>query len=198
MLKAILSLQLGEVATDKAVLVFDGEDLAEGMEVFVRNEDDELNPAEDGDYTTQDGKIIRVVGGKVAAIEDPEAEVATEMTEEVAMEAEANEEPVAEEVVVEPEQIEMEDNTEVEIIDEPETEEEEVSVEDRIGAVETKMEEILGGLNQIVNSLAALETRITDVEGKLAKVEAPAADPIDQEPEVVEEKKSRLSYLRKD
>ena len=183
MLKSILSLQLGEVKTDKAVLVFDGEDLTEGMDVFVMGEDNEPVPAEDGDYVTEDGKTIKVVEGKVAEIVDPEAEVATE--EELASEVD--------------EEVEMEDNTEVEIVDEPE-EEKTVDTDERIAALEARLAEFTDGLNQIVNAIAALEERIGEVEGKLAKVEAPAADPIDEQPEVEEQeqKRSRLSYLRKD
>lgn len=78
MLKSILSIQMGEVATDKAVLIFDGEELIAGMEVFVMGEENEPVPAADGDYTTEDGKVIKVVEGKVAEIVDPEAEVAEE------------------------------------------------------------------------------------------------------------------------
>ena len=136
-----------------------------------------------GDYVTEDGKTIKVVDGKVAEIVDPEAEVATE--EELASEVD--------------EEVEMEDNTEVEIVDEPE-EEKTVDTDERIAALEARLAEFTDGLNQIVNAIAALEERIGEVEGKLAKVEAPAADPIDEQPEVEEQeqKRSRLSYLRKD
>ena len=58
-LKSILSLQMGEISTDKAVLYWDGEgDLKEGDEVFVRGGDPEdnaeLQPAADGEYTGRD------------------------------------------------------------------------------------------------------------------------------------------------
>ena len=84
MLKSILNLQLGEIETDKAKLYFDGEDLAEGMEVFVEDEEGNFVAAPDNDYTVADGKVITVVEGRVASIKDPEAEVASEPeTEEV-------------------------------------------------------------------------------------------------------------------
>lgn len=64
------------VATDKAVIHWDGdEDLKEGMEVYTLDEEGNRVALEDGDYTTEDGKIIRVEGGKVASITDPKAEV---------------------------------------------------------------------------------------------------------------------------
>lgn len=85
-----------DVVTDKAVLLWDGdEDLKAGDDVFVE-EEGERKPAPDGDYTTEDGKKIVVAGGKVAELIDPEAEVAPEEAE-----VEAAEEP-AEETEAEP------------------------------------------------------------------------------------------------
>lgn len=182
-LKSLLSLQMGEVATDKAVLKWDGEgDLAEGMEVFVVGEDDEIVPAPDGDYITEDGKTITVVEGKVASIKDAEAEVAPEEPVEGKVE-----ETKEGEVKAEAEEVEPVDET---------PEEEEKTEEDRLAALEDKLNALVEGINAIVNSIAALEERMVEVEGKLAKVEAPAADPIDETP-VEEEKKTRLSYIHR-
>ena len=80
--------QEAEVApepTDKGELFWEGEeDLKAGDEVFVET-DGERQPAPDGEYATEDGKVIVVVDGKVAEIKDPEAEVApAEEPEEVA------------------------------------------------------------------------------------------------------------------
>ena len=183
MLKSILSLQMGEINTDKAVLIWDGEeDLKEGIEVFVRNEEDVV-PAENGEYVTEDGKTIVVVDGKVAEIRDPEAEVA----------------PESEGDQVESGITASEDEPEVEPADEPEVEPEaEPSIEERLADVEGRIAEIIDGINQIVNSIAALEGRITEVEGKLASVEAPAADPVDEEPiSENETPKTKLSYMRR-
>ena len=69
----------GEVSTDKGTLEWDGEeDLREGDAVFTRDENGERVPAADGDYTTEDGKVIAVVDGVVASITDPAAEVSEE------------------------------------------------------------------------------------------------------------------------
>ena len=76
----------GRKATDKGELFWEGdEDLKAGDEVFVETEG-ERQPAPDGEYATEDGKVIVVVDGKVAEIKDPEAEVAPaeEPSEEVA------------------------------------------------------------------------------------------------------------------
>lgn len=71
-LKSLLSVSLSEVETDKAVLVFDGE-LAEGIEVFVKDEEaeDGVKPAEDGTYETET-QIIEVADGKVVKISEKE------------------------------------------------------------------------------------------------------------------------------
>lgn len=180
MLKSMLDFRMGTVSTDKGPLVFDGEDLKEGMEVYVIGEDDEPVAAADGDYVVEDGKTIKVVDGKVAEIVDPEAEVAEEPVEEIAQEE------VQQEEVVEPAE---------EVVEEPAEEETE---EDRIATLEARLAEFTEGLNQIINSIAAIEDRIAEVEGKLLKVEEPAADPIDETPEVQQNSnKSPLSYLRK-
>ena len=71
------------VQTDKGKLERDNEDedLKAGDEVFVTDEDGNRNPAPDGDYTTEDGKVIVVVDGKVSEIRDPDAEVAARKAE---------------------------------------------------------------------------------------------------------------------
>lgn len=172
-LKSILSLKFGEVATDKATLIWDGEgELAEGVEVFVKDENEEIVVAEDGEYTTEDGKVITVAEGKVTAIKEKE-----------------NKENEAE-----PEQME----NEIEPADAPNPEEiEQPKAEERIAALEGTVAELKSALEQILNGIAALEGRIEEVEGKVAKVESePSAEPIEENP-VEEHKMSRLAYLRK-
>lgn len=95
--------EFGNVTTDKGILAWDGdEDLKEGDAVHIEDAEGNSAPAEDGDYTTQDGKVIVVVDGKVAEIKDAKAEVAPEEApaeepEEVAAEEELPaEEPEAE------------------------------------------------------------------------------------------------------
>ena len=183
-LKSVLSLKFGAVGTDKGKILWDGdEDLKVGDEVFVEVEgEDEPIAAPDGEYITEDNKTIVVVDGKVAEIRDPEAEVADE--------------PESEGDQVESGITAAEEEPAVEPADEPEVETEPEAEEDRIAALEARIDAIVEGINQIVNSIAALEGRIAEVEGKLASVEAPAADPVEEETPI-EEKKTRLSYLRK-
>lgn len=74
--EAEVETEFGRVNTDKGELLWNHEgDLAEGDEVFQEVEGLAL-PAEDGDYTTEDGKVIRVAEGKVEEIVDNKAEVA--------------------------------------------------------------------------------------------------------------------------
>lgn len=82
-------LQLAEIETDKAMLIVES-DLAEGVEVFVENEDGYV-PAPDGEYVAED-KVIVVAEGKVAEIRIKEEE----QPEEPAQEPEPVQEPAAE------------------------------------------------------------------------------------------------------
>ena len=71
------------VQTDKGKLEWDNEDedLKAGDAVYITDEDGNRNPAPDGDYTTEDGKVIVVVDGVVSEIKDPNAEVAARKEE---------------------------------------------------------------------------------------------------------------------
>lgn len=80
----------GSVTTDKGILAWDGdEDLKEGDNVYIETAEGERTEAAEGDYTTEDGKVIVVVEGKVAEIKDAEAEVAPQNEEEEAKAEEA-------------------------------------------------------------------------------------------------------------
>lgn len=67
---------MGSVTTDKGIVSWDGEDdLSAGMDVYTEDSDGNRTKAADGDYTTRDGKVIRVADGKVSEITDDKAEV---------------------------------------------------------------------------------------------------------------------------
>ena len=81
--------KFGNVTTDKATLSWDGDgELEAGMEVYILDEDGNRQKPEDGDYTTEDGKVIVVVDGVVSEIKDDEAEVADQQPEGEDMKAE--------------------------------------------------------------------------------------------------------------
>ena len=68
------------IETDKGKLEWDNEDedLKAGDAVYITDEEGNRNPAPDGDYTTEDGKVIKVADGKVTEIVDPKAQVSEE------------------------------------------------------------------------------------------------------------------------
>lgn len=75
-LQALAAVLLGAVTTDKGVLAWDGdEDLKAGDRVWIEDEDGNRSDPEDGDYRTDDRKIIRVASNVVTEIVDDEAEV---------------------------------------------------------------------------------------------------------------------------
>ena len=184
-LKSLLDVKMGEIVTKENTLIFDGEEYAVGTEVFVNDPENEgeVIVAPDGDYTIVEEdaevKVIVVRDGKIEEIKETETEVVEE-TEETEVEAE-----VIEEVV------------EVDPIEETTDETEEKSDEDRIAALEAKMAELTEGITEILNRMSAMECKIEVLEEKLAKVEAPAADPAEEKPEVEETKMSKMRYLRK-
>lgn len=92
---AQILLSLSTIKTDKAILEYDGEELAVDVEVYVTDENGERKLAEDGEYTTEDGTIITVKDGKVDTI----VEVVEEPTEEEVVEEMEEEQPTEEEKV---------------------------------------------------------------------------------------------------
>lgn len=89
---AKILLEFGEIETDGGTLVFEGEEITVGTEVFIGE-----GAAPDGEYKA-DGKVYTVAGGIVTAITDEATEETTEEeteeteTEEVEMEEETTEE----------------------------------------------------------------------------------------------------------
>ena len=184
----LLDVKMGEIKAKENTLIFDGEEYGVGTEVFVKDTENEgeVIVAPDGDYTLieDDEKvtIIIVRDGKIEEIkgqtetETPETEVETPETEtETEVEAEV-----------------------IEVVPADENKEEETKDDsrERLEVLETRMAEMASGMTELLNKLAAAEGRIAVLEEKLAKIEAPAADPVEDKPEV-ETKMSRLSYLRK-
>lgn len=75
MLRKLLA-QFGEIATDKGTILWEGdEDLKEGDAVHSVDEEGNDVKVEDGEYRTEDKKIITIQDGKVISIVDEKAEV---------------------------------------------------------------------------------------------------------------------------
>lgn len=94
--KAMLKESFAATKTDKAVLVHETEDLNVGTEVFVEDEEGNRTPAEDGIYTLEDGKRVKVTEGKVEEILEAEEETEAEETEVEAAEETPEETPAEE------------------------------------------------------------------------------------------------------
>ena len=77
--------EFANVTTDKGVLSWDGdEDLKVGDSVFIEDAEGNRTPAEEGDYKTDEGKVIKVADGKVTEITDAETEVDPEEEQNLA------------------------------------------------------------------------------------------------------------------
>ena len=75
--------EFATITTDKGILGWDGdEDLKVGDAVFIEDAEGNKTPAEDGEYTTDDNKVIVVAEGKVAEIKDVEVKEESPETEE--------------------------------------------------------------------------------------------------------------------
>ena len=94
--KAMLKESFAATKTDKAVLVHETDELNVGTEVFVEDEEGNRTPAEDGIYTLEDGKRIKVTEGKVEEILEAEEETEAEETEVEAAEDTPEETPAEE------------------------------------------------------------------------------------------------------
>lgn len=63
--------EMGNLTTDKGILAWDGEDeLKVGDAVFIEDGEGNRSTPADGDYTTEDGRVIVVAGGKVTEIRE--------------------------------------------------------------------------------------------------------------------------------
>ena len=151
---AKLLIKYSVVKTDKAVLEYEGEDLVAGMDVVITDEEGNKVPAEDGEYVTEDNKVITVKDGKVESIVDKAADV----------EAEEDEKKEDEPMVEEPAKEEEPANDE-------EKKDEEVNLEDINSAIDEMRKEI-DELYKIVDSLLKKvgETR-DEADERLKKLE---------------------------
>lgn len=178
---AKLLIQMSVLKTDKAVLEYEGDELTAGMNVYITNEDDERVAPEDGDYATEDGKVITVKDGRVDTIVEKEDEIEADDAADVDVVAE---EVVEEETVEEPKEEAVEEEVKAE---EPETRDEEIA----------KLREEINELYKLVDSILEKigETR-KEADERFTKLEQmSAAKPASEEFEAVKEvKKSKNKY----
>lgn len=149
-------MEFNSVATDNAILNWDGEDeLKEGVEVYAIDENGEHVAIADGEYKTEDGKIITVAESKVTSIVEKEEET---------VEPEA-EEP---EVLEETEEEKVEETEEIKTEEKVEETEPEFDAKAEIEKLFAAIEELKGEIAKVNDEIAALK-------------EAPAAEPIAEE-----------------
>lgn len=140
---AKLILKLGEVTTDKGVLIVDG-DIEIGKPVFVEVEGEPV-PAENGEYTLEDGKVIVVTDGIVTEIKGNE-------------------------VVEEPKEEETLEGTPEETPEEPQEDEKDL----RIKELEKELEEKTAKIAELEAEIATLKGTVAEQEEKLKmSVETP-------------------------
>lgn len=142
MLKSIL-MEFNKLSTDKAELIWDEDtELGVGMKVYVEVEGERV-PAEDGEYISDENKII-VEGGVVTAIEKKE-EPEVKETEET---------EVKEEMAEETETEKPAETEEPEVKEEPK-EDKVAELEARIAELEAKIEELVTKIAEIATTPAA-------------------------------------------
>lgn len=158
----IIEVEFESIKTDKAVLQYDGE-LVEGTEVYVTNEETgERVPAADGEYVTEENKVITVADGKVISIEEKVEETPTEETP-------------ADDVVAE----ETPEGTEGETTEDAPKEE-----TDEVAELKTRIEELE---NTVAKLVEVIEGMKKETEEKFSKISL--AKPATEEFEQVKETK---------
>lgn len=157
----LIEVEFATVKTDKAVFEYDDEELVEGTKVYVIDEEtNERVPAADGEYVTEENKVITVADGKVISIVEKEEEPVKEPTEE----------PVAEEVVAE---------------DAPEgTEDAPKEETNEVAELKTKVEELTAIVNELIGLVESMKA---ETEEKFSKISL--AKPATEEFEQVKETK---------
>ena len=140
-------MKLGKVETDNGVLIYEGDVLTEGTEVFIEDENGNIVPAPDGQYGD-----YKVVDGKIAPAEVVKPEVKPE-----------SEEVMQEEVIVEPE-------PEVKESDDDKYEERISALESKIAELEGKVAELISAKEELeFSQLKPAEKEIKDIATKEGK-----------------------------
>lgn len=177
-----------EVSTDKGIMAFDSDnDLPiQGESVWMVDDKGERFEAENGDYTTADGHVIKVEAGKVTEVQEKELMEAQEQeTTPVPDES-------VEETIQEPEQ---------ETVEEPEAQVEmEAQVEETVEEVQ-ETDEWQEKFEEAQARIKELEDKLSELEGKFEKfsrepaVESGASRKLDNIVETADERFERLKEI---
>ena len=172
-------LNLGEITTNEGLLIYDGENLEVGKEVFVEG-DEGLVPAKDGLYT-YNNEIIEVEGGVVKTISEKEVEQPTEEVVEEVVEEQMEEQPKEEPMEEQPVET-------VETIEGPTV--------DELNAIIEEQKSVIEGLK------AEIENLKVENEELKKKLEEPSASPAEedfknQKPNEKEKKIDFSKYIKR-
>lgn len=172
-------LNLGEISTNEGLLIYDGENLEVGKEVFVEG-DEGLVPAKDGLYT-YNNEIIEVEGGVVKTISEKEVE---QPIEEVVEE------------VVEEQPMEQVETVEEQPVETVETVEEPTISTDELQAI---IDEQKAMIEQLKAEIEGLKTENEDLKKKLEEPAAQSAeeDFKNQKPNENEKKIDFSKYIKR-
>lgn len=155
--------EYGSISTDKGVILWEGDEpLKEGDSVKGVDEEGNDVALEDGEYKTEDNKIVIIENGVVKEIRDDEAEVGSETPAEETEETPAEEtEPMAEE---EPQAEEVEE--------EPKDEEKDELLA-RIAELEAENEQLKARIAELENEPAgeSAEEEFKKIEKNVSKRE---------------------------
>lgn len=158
-IKVLLGMVKAEFATAK---LLSGDEISfDSLEINREVYDSEGNPLKEGSYTLEDGKIITVdENGVIKEIQNP-----------------ATDEETKEEVVEEKmEEVTTEVKEEEVVVEEPVVEK---TIEDRVGELESKVDEIYNLLLQITEKEREREEKITEIKEEFALVKnSPSATPV--------------------
>ena len=181
MLSELLELEMASATTDKGIIYWNEDELEVGSVIYVQDENETKVVAEDGVYEF-DGKVIKVVEGKVTEISDkivpveinpaePEAEpeVEDDPTTEEDETPEMEEEEIVEEVEETEEPVEEEPKEDEKPEDDPTTEEDETpEMEDEPNEVA----ELTAKVDALTAEVEALKAAIAELQGKPAALSA--------------------------
>lgn len=163
-----LLIEFRSVNTDKAVLIWDGEDAAAtGTPVYVMDEEGNRSIPEDGEYIDEEGITYVIENGYIQEIIPAEDEQPEEQPEAPAEEPveETPEEPAEEPVEEQP----VEEPAEEEPVEEPAEEPVEEPVEET--PVE-EVEEVAEEANELADQVQALEERVNALVEEIEQLKA--------------------------
>lgn len=165
----LIEVKFESIKTDKAILEIEGE-LKEGVDAFVIDaETKERVAAADGEYVTEENKVITIAEGKVVSIVEKEEEPAEEPKEEPKPEDDLK---AAEEPADEPKEEPKEEPKTEEPKEEPKEEE-----KDEVAELKSKVEEMAKTIEEL--KAAIEELKATTLEKLQMSAALPATEEFD-------------------